>query len=192
MIARSHIPNAMTAARLALTPALAVLFVLDAPWCRYAALALILVCELTDALDGYLARKWQVVSDWGKLMDPTADRIYRDTVFICLVAIQEASVLLVLPMLFRDHLVYTLRSVCAHRGIILAARSSGKFKAIFQAGAIILIAILRIAALNNTWVQSNLVLIVNSLLAIACILSVYSGLEYIRAIAPSLKTSHKD
>lgn len=187
MVPRS-LPNILTLSRLALSPVIAVLFIIDAPWCRITLLGTIIFCELTDALDGYLARKFSLVTDLGKLLDPMADSIYRDTIFICLAVVHEVSLLLVLPILYRDSVIATLRAVCAYRGAVLAARTSGKIKAIFQAFVILVLVILRIVALYVPAVDDNLFLISNLLMSLVCAVTLYSGYEYLRAMAPELKT----
>lgn len=183
-----HLPNLLTISRLALSPVIAVLFIVDAPWCRFTLLGMIIYCELTDAFDGFLARKFNLVSDLGKLMDPMADSIYRDTIFICLAVVHEVSLFLVLPILYRDSIIATLRAVCAYRGTVLAARTSGKIKAIFQAFIIMVLVLLRIVALYQPFIAENLFLIGNILMSLVCAITLYSGYEYLRAMAPELRT----
>ncbi|MBI1389080.1 MAG: CDP-diacylglycerol--glycerol-3-phosphate 3-phosphatidyltransferase [bacterium] len=184
------LPNVLTLLRLCLTPVLAVILMLDSPWSRWTALGIVIVCELTDALDGFFARRWNQVSDFGKLMDPLADSMYRDTVFICMAVRQEVSIFLVLPILYRDSLLFSLRMFCALKGIVLAARASGKIKAVFQAICIVAVVVMRILEINSAWVAAHYLTIVNGLMALVMIITVASAIEYYMGVLP--KISEKD
>ncbi len=125
-------PNTITAARLPLAP-LAVLFLLHGgTWGVVVAAALSLLLELTDLADGWIARKYNVVSDFGKLFDPFSDAFCRFTLFMGLYAMGAAELWMVLLIYYRDSSVSFLRSIAATRNIVLAARQSGKIKAIVQ------------------------------------------------------------
>ena len=112
------------------------------------------------------------------------DSIYRDTIFLCLAVVQDVSLLLVLPILYRDSIISTLRTVCAYKGIVVAARWSGKVKAVTQAVVIILILLLRIIALYVPLVADYLYTMANILLSIACIITLYSAVDYLRNLLP--------
>ncbi len=100
----------------------------------YILLFLLAVSELSDAFDGYIARRMNQVTDLGKILDPMADSIYRTSVFLTFTTgIIQLPMLLVFVFIYRDSVITTLRSVCALRGFALAARTSGKLKAIIQA-----------------------------------------------------------
>lgn len=178
------IPNALTCMRLLLTPVLAVLFLYDSFESRVAILFLIVICELTDMLDGYWARRFHQVTNLGKLLDPMSDSIYRDTIFICLAVIGDVHLLLVLPILYRDSVISTVRTLSAHRGIVVAARTSGKIKAISQAVVIILLAILRILVESNDWVAAYYGLIANGSMAVVCLITLVSAYDYLSTLLP--------
>lgn len=125
-------PNTITAARLPLAP-LAVVFLLHGgTWGVVVAAALSLLLELTDLADGWIARKYNVVSDFGKLFDPFSDAFCRFTLFMGLYAMGAAELWMVLLIYYRDSSISFLRSIAATRNIVLAARQSGKIKAIVQ------------------------------------------------------------
>lgn len=125
-------PNTITAARLPLAP-LAVIFLLHGgTWGVVAAAVLSLLLELTDLADGWIARKYNVVSDFGKLFDPFSDAFCRFTLFMGLYAMGAAELWMVLLIYYRDSSISFLRSIAATRSIVLAARQSGKIKAIVQ------------------------------------------------------------
>lgn len=102
----------------------------------YLMLGLLVVSELSDVLDGFLARKRNQVTDLGKVLDPMADSITHISLFLTFTqGIVQLPMLLVLVFLYREFFIGTLRTLCALRGVALAARASGKVKAILQAVA---------------------------------------------------------
>lgn len=99
----------------------------------YALLILMAIVELSDMLDGYFARRFNQVSNLGKVLDPMADSIARLSIFFSFTqGIVGIPLLLVFAFFYRDAIMSTLRTVCALRGIALAARKSGKLKAVLQ------------------------------------------------------------
>ncbi len=125
-------PNTLTAARLPLAP-LAVVFMLwGEPWALVVAALLALVLELTDLLDGWWARRYGAVTTFGKLFDPFSDAFARYTLFLGLYALGVADLWMIIVIFYRDASVSFLRSVAAVRNVVLAARPSGKFKAVVQ------------------------------------------------------------
>ncbi|PIS01936.1 MAG: CDP-diacylglycerol--glycerol-3-phosphate 3-phosphatidyltransferase [Chlamydiae bacterium CG10_big_fil_rev_8_21_14_0_10_42_34] len=103
-------------------------------WLPYIFLLLLAICECSDVLDGMLARKRNEVTDLGKVLDPMADSITHISLFLTFTqGFVALPLLLVLVFLYRDFFVSTLRTLCALRGVALAARFSGKMKAILQA-----------------------------------------------------------
>ena len=181
-----NIPNLLTSIRLLLSPVIALLFIFDSPLNRYLVLGVVCISELTDLFDGYMARRRGEVTDLGKILDPMADSIYRDTLFLSLAYAHEVSLLLVLPILYRDSIIATLRTVCAYRGIVLAARWSGKVKAVVQAVVIILILLLRIVSLYVEPLMRNMYIISNCLMSIAVAFTLYSAFDYISTLLPQI------
>jgi len=93
----------------------------------YVLLFLLGVSELSDAFDGFLARKFHQVTDLGKLLDPMADSIYRISVFLTFTQPPvNLPLLIVFIFLYRDSVISTLRTICALRGFALAAARRGK------------------------------------------------------------------
>jgi CDP-diacylglycerol---glycerol-3-phosphate 3-phosphatidyltransferase len=112
-------------------------------------LALAIFSEISDGLDGYFARKYKQVSDFGKLMDPYADSAFRLTVLFSFAGSVHNWVPLwmVVVLLYRDILTSVVRIFAMKRGVVIAARTSGKLKAISQGTAII--AVLSAAGLQQ-------------------------------------------
>ena len=111
----------------------------------YLLLSLLIVSEFSDLFDGFLARKRNQVTDLGKVLDPMADSITRISLFLTFTqGFVQLPLLVVLVFLYRDFFISTLRTLCALRGVALAARFSGKIKAVIQACAAFLIILLMI------------------------------------------------
>lgn len=148
----------------------------------YALLALLCVCELTDAFDGHFARRYNQVTDFGKLIDPMADSISRLSVFLTFTEDPvRIPMLLVFLFLYRDSIISTLRTICALKGVTLAARTSGKIKAIIQALAAFIIVLLMIPHANGELSTESLHNISTIVVALAAAYSLFSAGEYIVA-----------
>lgn len=99
----------------------------------YLMLGLLIVSEFSDVFDGFLARKRNQVTDLGKVLDPMADSITKISLFLSFTqGVVQLPMLLVLIFLYREFFISTLRTLCALRGVALAARTSGKIKTILQ------------------------------------------------------------
>src|SRR3989344_7702441 len=97
-------------------------------------LGLLVICECSDLFDGFLARRRNQVTDLGKVLDPMADSITHISLFLTFTTgVVQLPILLVFVFLYRDLFISTLRTLCALRGVALAARFSGKIKAVIQA-----------------------------------------------------------
>ncbi len=148
----------------------------------YILLILLGVAELSDGLDGYLARRYNQVTDLGKLLDPMADSIYRISIFLAfIVEPVRLPVYLVFIFLYRDSVIATLRTVCALRGFALAARPSGKAKAVVQAAAAIAVTILLIPYGMGILSAPTLRLSSGIIVGIAALYTLISGIEYLYA-----------
>lgn len=133
------IPNLITLSRLLLAPVFLLAFTRGTHDGLVWALVLACFFEVTDMVDGWVARRLQQTSNLGKILDPLADSISRFTVFLAFLAEGYVSVWAVAPMFWRDSIVSTIRVLAASQGIIVSARFSGKVKAIIQGVAIVVI-----------------------------------------------------
>ncbi len=146
----------------------------------YILLALLLVCELSDVFDGVVARRQKQVTELGKILDPMADSIVRLSTFLCFTqGLIRLPLLIVLIFVVRDAVISTLRTLCALRGTALAARPSGKLKAIMQAVAIFFILILMIPYTLGYISLDMLREISLWTVLVTAIYTVISGVEYI-------------
>ena len=182
------IANSFTIFRIFISPIFLLVYIqhdalgITAQVLPYVLLLLLGVSELSDAFDGYLARKFNQVTDLGKVLDPMADSIYRISVFLTFTLDPvRLPMLLIFAILYRDSVVSTLRTLCALRGFALAARWSGKVKAVVQAIAAAAILVLMIpysmGTLSIETLQSSSMWIVFG----AAFYTLYSGYDYIYA-----------
>lgn len=148
----------------------------------YLLLFLLAVSELSDAFDGYFARKYGEVTDLGKILDPMADSIARISVFLTFTLDPvRLPMLLIFIFLYRDSVVSTLRTICALKGFALAARMSGKIKAVVQGVAAFVILFLMILQSVGTISLQQLQTISMWVVTVAAIYTVFSGIDYIYA-----------
>lgn len=143
--------HCLTLLRIVLSPAFPILYLererlgISLIWLPYILLFLLVVCECSDYLDGMLARKRNEVTDLGKVLDPMADSITHITLFLTFTqGFVGLPLILVFVFLYRDLFISTLRTLCALRGVALAARFSGKMKAALQGAVSFLIILLMI------------------------------------------------
>lgn len=131
------LPNVVTLSRLVLAPLFLVAFRAGGEPALRWALVLALFFEVTDMVDGFLARTFRQTSQFGKILDPLADSVSRFTVFLAFLDQGWASVWAVAPIFWRDSIVSTIRVLAASQGVIVSARFAGKAKAILQGAAIV-------------------------------------------------------
>lgn len=134
-------PNKLTVARMIIVPFL-VVFLL-AGWGgdanRYISLALFVVASVTDWFDGYLARKNNLVTNFGKFMDPLADKLLVCSAMICMIELNRLPAWFVIIIIGREFIISGFRLIAAENGIVIAANYWGKFKTASQMIMIILL-----------------------------------------------------
>ena len=200
---RLTLPNIITVARIAMCPAIYVLAMASGAGARFGAFALFVVAGLSDVWDGYLARRYDLITDIGKLLDPFADKLllvvtllpfylvsHRGTAVDALPWPWGVMPLWVLIVIGGRELFITLfRQWAARRGVVIAAGKSGKRKALFQSlfiGGLLLLFPLRIVADERGWAGPFWDFWfrfhgawVSITLAIAIVLTVYSMMDYL-------------
>ena len=134
-------PNKLTIARMIIVPFL-VIFLLTG-WCgeanRYISLTLFVVASVTDWFDGYLARKNNLVTNFGKFMDPLADKLLVCSAMICMIDLKRLPAWFVIIIIAREFIISGFRLIAAENGIVIAANYWGKFKTASQMIMIILL-----------------------------------------------------
>ncbi|MBR5800270.1 MAG: CDP-diacylglycerol--glycerol-3-phosphate 3-phosphatidyltransferase [Lachnospiraceae bacterium] len=159
-----NLPNKLTLFRVILIPFfIAFLMIPGIPAGKWIALAIFIIASLTDFLDGYIARKNNLVTNFGKFMDPIADKVLVCSAFICLVQLGIIPAWMVAIVIARELVIDGFRLVASDNGVVIAASYWGKFKTTFQMVAICLmianIAPLRIVTLIVTWIALLLTII---------------------------------
>lgn len=173
-----NLPNTLSLIRILLVPVLVAVLLTRFEGKEFVGLGLFLLASLTDFLDGYIARRRQLVTKLGKLLDPAADKILTSAALIALVEIDLAPSWMVVVIIAREFAVSSLRSVAASDQVVLGAIWSAKVKTVTQMVAIALLIIYdRLGSFEHLAPLS---------LWIAMLVSLYSGFEYFLRFGPRL------
>ena len=196
-----NVPNRLTVGRMISIPFI-LLFMLPIPadggffaaWNAWigqygmlVALILFIASSLTDVLDGRIARKQGIVTNFGKLLDPIADKLLVAGVLLAFVQLGRLHVVVVLAVLIREFLITGYRMLALEKGTVLAADGFGKLKTVLQVVAILVLYIesvlATLPAADILWISGNIWYIhwvANTLVALSVLATLYSGLRYIR------------
>ena len=168
-----NLPNKLTIFRIILIPFF--VFFLMSPYfdgCgNYIAVAIFIIASLTDLLDGKIARKYNLVTNFGKFMDPLADKLLVCSAMICLVDLKLLPSWIVILIIAREFIISGFRLVASDNGIVIAASYWGKFKTTFQ----MLMVIVLIINIQISWFKY----IETGLIIIATALTIISLIDYI-------------
>ena len=167
-----NLPNKLTVLRVLLIPFFVVALLAgggEIPMMRYLAAAIFIVASLTDLLDGKIARKYNLVTNFGKFMDPLADKLLVCAALICLVELGQIPAWMVIVIVSREFTISGFRLVAAEQGIVIAASYWGKFKTTFQMIAVILM-IVNLEVLG---------MVTKAFVWIALILTIVSLVDYV-------------
>ena len=135
-----NLPNKITIFRVIMIPVFLVfMLVPEIPYGNYFAAIVFVVACLSDALDGYLARKHNLVTNFGKFMDPLADKLLVCSALICFVELSYMSAWIVIIIIAREFIISGFRLIASDNGVVIAASYCGKFKTIAQMIACILL-----------------------------------------------------
>ncbi len=144
---KMNLPNKLTVLRVILVPFFMIFLVLDfIPHRHLLALLVFAIASYTDYLDGKIARRDNLITDFGKFMDPLADKIMVMAALICFVALGYTDVWLVTIIMFREFAITSVRLVAAGKGTVIAANNLGKIKTVTQIIAIIVVMVLQYIA----------------------------------------------
>ena len=167
-----NFPNKLTILRVILIPFFVVFMLFDITGAadKWIALVIFCVASLTDMLDGKIARKYNLVTNFGKFMDPLADKLLVCTALICLTSMNRLNVIVVLVIIAREFIISGFRLVASDNGIVIAASYWGKFKTVSQMALIIVL----IMDLGGVWNVVGTVLT-----WVALLLTVVSLIDYI-------------
>lgn len=165
-----NLPNKLTIFRVILIPFFVLFLLVDiTPYDKWIALAIFIIASLTDFLDGHIARKYHLVTNFGKFMDPLADKLLVCSALICLIELDRIPSWIVIVIIAREFIISGFRLVASDNGVVIAASYWGKFKTTFQ----IVMICLMIADL------APLALVTQIVMWIALALTVISLVDYL-------------
>lgn len=165
-----NLANKLTIFRVILVPFFVFFMLTDwVPFSRYIAFAIFVVATITDKLDGTIARKYNMISSFGKFMDPIADKLLVSSALICMTALGEMPAWVVLIIIAREFAISGIRLVAADNGVAIAASWWGKSKTIAQ----MLMIIIMLPKIPQLYLIGQIVMY------IALVLTVVSLIDYI-------------
>ncbi|MCU7495147.1 MAG: CDP-diacylglycerol--glycerol-3-phosphate 3-phosphatidyltransferase [Ignavibacteria bacterium] len=181
------LPNQLTVLRIILTPVFLFLFISDEPLLKQLSLAVFIVAAVTDWYDGWLARKFNYITNWGKFMDPLADKILTSTAFFAFVFLGVLQLWMVVVIVFRDFMVTFLRLYADTKGESMSTSYMAKWKTFIQMAFIYYL--LAVDTLQTVgWIyrgnESVFRMLMNPELIYICmlvitILTIYTGVAYL-------------
>ena len=170
-----NLPNKLTILRIVMVPFFIACFFLDRwlPWWNYLAAAVFFVADKTDIVDGYLARTQNLVTNFGKFMDPIADKLLFCSAFILLTWLGWLSPVLCILFIAREIAISGFRLVCVQSGTVIAANWTGKLKSTLQVIAILAM------LLKNPFFSAVGVPFDQIMMYLAAAATLWSALDYI-------------
>lgn len=173
-----NLPNKLTMLRILMIPVFCVFALMSAQWAQFVALGVYILACITDMLDGKIARKRNLVTDFGKFADPIADKLLVMAALVILVDTARMPAWVCIVMLAREFIISGFRLVAAGSGKVIAAGTLGKWKTVFQ--MISTIALMLLVPVSGAALLGNVgVIFANVLMYIAAVLTIVSGAEYI-------------
>lgn len=178
-----NLPNKLTLLRVCMIPLFMIFALIENTPCQLIAVLVFLAASLTDYLDGYIARKCNLVTDFGKFMDPIADKLLVMSAMVILVSQNRMPAWVCVVMLAREFIISGFRLVAAGKGTVIAAGMTGKIKTVTQMIAIVMLFLFSNASGGGSgffYFISNLVLYVSAIMSIvSCVEYVWNNREVI-------------
>lgn len=166
-----NLPNKITMVRLFLIPICIFILMSNFPTARIIAAIIFIVASLTDALDGYIARSQNLITNFGKFMDPLVDKLLVNSVLIALVEMKNLSCWIVIIIIWRELIVTGFRLTAVSNNIVISANNLGKIKTVLQ---MIMTIVIMINFKNPFMIAAKYFLIIATLF-----FTVASGIDYI-------------
>lgn len=168
-----NLPNTITLMRIGVVPFLFILLTNPGEFWSLVLAVLFVIASITDFLDGYFARKYQMITTMGKFLDPIADKIIVNTAMILMIPINRIPAWIVAVTIIRDLIVDVIRSIASSEGIFIQASLLGKQKTVTQIIAVTALMI------HYSIFGINAHIVGTIILYIALLLTIYSGLDYL-------------
>ena len=166
-----NLPNKLTLLRICLIPVFVILMLSQVSNFFLISCIIFIIASITDFLDGKIARKYNLVTDFGKFMDPLADKLLVLSALICMIEYDLVAGWMVIIIVARELTVSILRAIAADNGKVIAASGGGKIKTTSQMIAIILLLI------GANYSNSQIVFVGTIAMYIATIFTLYSGID---------------
>ncbi len=176
-----NLANKLTILRIIMIPFFMFFLLIGTPFYDFIAGVIFIIASLTDFLDGYIARSRNMITKFGKFMDPLADKLLVISAFMVFVERGDISSVIVFIIISRELIISIFRAIAAADGIVIAAAKLGKYKTFTQMMAIILL------CFNNFPFNYIHIDVANILVYLALILTIASGIEYINKNKDVLK-----
>lgn len=175
-----NLPNKLTVLRVLLIPVFLVFMLSTTIPNNYLwAFIIFVIASLTDLVDGKIARKYNLITDFGKFMDPLADKLLVMSAMVCFVELGLASAALVVVILAREFLVTSLRLIAAGKGMVIAAGIWGKYKTTSQMIWVCYAIIAQWATVSGLVSNAEIAVLIRNVLAvIVLLLTIWSGWTY--------------
>lgn len=182
-----NLPNKLTLFRVILTPFFVFFALYEGVADNYLfALIIFAAAALTDALDGHIARKRGLITNFGKFMDPLADKVLVIAALVCLMKAGLCGAVPLIAILAREFMVDGLRLVTAESGVVVPAGVWGKLKTAFTMAAVV-ISYAALAFFSEAAHQGALYAVIQSLIWISAALTVISGLVYLKGYSKYIR-----
>ncbi len=174
-----NLPNKLTVARVCLVPVFWIFLTIAAPWAQVLAFFVFLIAAVTDYVDGYIARAWNLVTDFGKFVDPIADKLLVTTGMLVLLGQGRMADWVVILFIAREFIIAAFRMVAAGKGVVIAADKLGKYKTLTQMIALCMLMLL--SPVENVCVIRSgfLYVVAQIILYVSLALSIASCVDYI-------------
>jgi CDP-diacylglycerol--glycerol-3-phosphate 3-phosphatidyltransferase len=191
-----NISNKLTLLRIILSPIFMVFFLSESFYIRSVGLGLFIIAALTDLLDGHYARKFGIITGFGKFMDPLADKVLVSSALISFIALGHASAIPVILIIGREFFITGLRLLAAYRGVVIPASWWAKVKTFLQMSVLMVFVCLETALVHY---QSDAISLLefdhrfyfNVLLWITAAVTVGTGIDYMFKYSYMIKTALK-
>lgn len=168
-----NLPNKLTLFRIFLIPIFIIVMMLDIESKYLIACIIFVIASITDAMDGHIARKHNLITDFGKFMDPLADKLLVISALTTMIEVDLVQSWMVIIIVSRELTVSILRAIAAADGKVIAASGGGKIKTISQMVSIVLL-------LLGAYFNNSIVLLLGDItILVATLLTLYSGAEYL-------------
>lgn len=174
-------PNKLTLLRICLVPVFLLFFLCGGiPLHNLWALLVFAAASVTDALDGHIARSRNLITDFGKFLDPVADKVLVFAALVAFIDFKWASSVAVIIMIAREFLVSSLRMVAADNGTVIAAGKLGKLKtAVTMASIVTVLVLAALSDLGGVFALLPIGTVSNVLVWVSAVITVISGIEYL-------------